>query len=121
MSSFTVAFGIAFIVFTSYGALEMLGAGKQIAMGISQGNLSEEDAMKFMNKGIDVTENASSDPEEKKKAALMRRMMVVMKSKESQTSLSCKLPRNNSSLFHHPSQLVDDLGACFHPLFLNNS
>ena len=81
MGSFVAAVGLSFSVFASWGGMEMMGAAKQIAMGISKGELSKEDAMKFMNSGLDVMENASSDPKEKKKAVLMRRIMMAMQSK----------------------------------------
>ena len=79
-----IAVSLSFKVFVSMGGMEMIGAAKQVAMGISKGELSKEDAMKFMHSGINVMENSSSDPKEKKKAVLMRRMMMAMESKGSE-------------------------------------
>lgn len=67
-------------VFSAWGGWKMLGTAKRVALGIAQGNVSEEDATRFMMGTLDIIQNAATDGKEKKKTILMRRLMVAMQS-----------------------------------------
>lgn len=75
-----VGMALNLAVFSAWGGWKMLGAAKRVAQGIAQGNVSEEDASRFMMGTLDFIQNAATDKKEKKKAILMRRMMMAMKS-----------------------------------------
>jgi len=79
-----IAIALNLTVFTAWDGWKMVGAAKRVVMGISQENLSEEDATEFMTSGINLIENAAPNEKERKKAVLMRRIMTATQSEGSE-------------------------------------
>ena len=72
ITSFTLSAVLGLYVFSASGGWTMLRASQDIAQGIAQQNLTEADALKFMNSNLDMIESSGLSKEEQKKMEFMR-------------------------------------------------
>lgn len=75
ITSFTAAVGLGLYVFTAWGGWEVVRTGLAVNQGIHDKNLTEEQALAYMNSGLDFIENANPGEEDIKKLELMRRFI----------------------------------------------
>lgn len=75
ITSFTAAVGLGLYVFTAWGGWEVVRTGLAVNQGIHDKNLTEEQALAYMNSGLDFIENANPGEEDVKKLELMRRFI----------------------------------------------
>ena len=72
MTSFVLTLGLGYYAFSASGGMEMLKASQNVARGIAQGDLTEADALKFMNSNLDMMESSGLSEEQQKKMEFMR-------------------------------------------------
>ena len=72
---FVLSAGTGFYVFSASGGWGMMAASQDVARGIAQGNLTEKDALNFMNSNLDMIESSGLSPEQQKKMDFMREFM----------------------------------------------
>ena len=72
IASFVFSAASGVYVFSASGGWAMLSASQNVARGIAQGNLTEADALKFMNSNLDMIESSGLSKEEQKKMEFMR-------------------------------------------------
>ncbi|NIO07845.1 MAG: hypothetical protein GTO40_07490, partial [Deltaproteobacteria bacterium] len=75
MTTFVLSVGLGLYVFTAAGGMAMLKASQDVARGITEGNLTEADALNFMNKNLDMIETTDLSPEQQKKMEFMREFL----------------------------------------------
>ncbi len=75
ITSFVLSAGTGFYVFSASGGWGMMAASQDVARGIAQGNLTEKDALNFMNSNLDMIESSGLSPEQQKKMDFMREFM----------------------------------------------
>ena len=72
IASFVFSAASGVYVFSASGGWAMLSASQNVARGIAQGNLTEADALKFMNSNLDMMESSNLNEEQQKKMEFMR-------------------------------------------------
>jgi hypothetical protein len=75
ITSFTAAVGLGLYVFTAWGGWEVVGSGLAVNRGIHDKNLTQQQALAYMNSGLDFLENANPGEEDARTLELMRRFI----------------------------------------------
>ncbi len=75
ITSFTAAVGLSLYVFTAWGGWEVVRTGLAVNQGIHDKNLTQQQALAYMNSGIDFIENSNPGEEDMNKLELMRRFI----------------------------------------------
>jgi hypothetical protein len=75
ITSFTAAVGLGLYVFTAWGGWDVVRTSLAVNQGIHDKTLTEQQALAFMNSGIDFIENSNPGEEDMKKLELMRRFI----------------------------------------------
>lgn len=75
ITSSVAAFAVSVYVFMAWGGWQIMGTAMQVTKGIEQQTLTEKDALRFMQSGLDFAENAAATDEEKQKVAVMREFL----------------------------------------------
>ncbi len=75
ITSFIAAVGLGLYVFTAWGGWEMVRTGLVVNQGIHDKSLTQEQALAYMNSGLDFIENSNPGEDDVKKLELMRRFI----------------------------------------------
>jgi hypothetical protein len=75
ITSFTAAVGLGLYVFTAWGGWDVVRTSLVVNQGIHDKTLTEQQALAFMNSGLDFIGNSNPGEEDMKKLELMRRFI----------------------------------------------
>jgi hypothetical protein len=75
ITSFTAAVGLGLYVFTAWGGWQVVRTGLAVNQGIHDKNLTQQEALAYMNSGLDFIENSNPGEEDVNKLELMRRFI----------------------------------------------
>jgi hypothetical protein len=78
--SLVSSIAIGLYLFTAWGGWQMVKSSKNVAEGIWQETLTEEDAMQFMKSGMDFLENSAASEKDKQIVALQRKILDMFQS-----------------------------------------
>ncbi len=80
ITSCTLSTALGLYVFTAVGGWEAWEASQDVAEGIAMGNLTQQDALTFMRRGLDMTEKGGVDEKEQKELDFMRQFLSAFES-----------------------------------------
>lgn len=80
ITSCTLSTALGIYVFTAVGGWETWEASQDVAAGIAMGNLTQQDALTFMRRGLDMTEKGGVDEKEQKELDFMRQFLNTFES-----------------------------------------
>ena len=75
ITSFTAAIALGLYVFTAWGGWEVVRTGLAVNQGIHDKTLTEQEALAYMNSGLDFIENSNPGQGDVEKIELMRRFI----------------------------------------------
>ena len=75
ITSFTAAVALGLYVFTAWGGWEVVRTGLAVNQGIHDKTLTEQEALAYMNSGLDFIENSNPGEGDVEKIELMRRFI----------------------------------------------
>lgn len=102
--TYCISISLALYVFASWGGFRVMNAAINVGDGITQQNLTEQEARKFMSANLDFLEKAAETEEDRQNIAFMRKTMKQIEDEATAPGTNATPTPKNKATRHPPRQ-----------------